>query len=106
MSDSIPSASDFGAPISRRGDRQEMSNLSKLPAIAAVTHPVTGAPVIVTRGFRGYSEIVNPVPVDELNKAFGVTKAQAAAMLAGSMFGFDAPAANPDMYDDEGNMKK
>ena len=39
---------------------------------------------------------------DALNDAMGVTKAQAAAMLAGSMFGWDAPAADPRNYDEKG----
>ena len=39
---------------------------------------------------------------DALNDAMGVTKAQAAAMLAGSMFGWDAPAADPANYDEKG----
>ena len=44
--------------------------------------------------------------VDECNKSGGVTKAQAAAMLAGSMFGWDAPAADPKSYDGQGRLIK
>ena len=40
--------------------------------------------------------------VDSLNAAMDVTRAQAAAMMAGSMFGWDAPAADPANYDDQG----
>lgn len=40
--------------------------------------------------------------VDKANMELGVTKAQEAAMLAGSMFGWDVPAANPENYDSEG----
>lgn len=32
----------------------------------------------------------------------GVTKAQSAAMMAGSMFSWDAPAADPKNYDENG----
>ena len=34
-----------------------------------------------------------------MNAVKGVTKAQEAAMLAGSMFGWTAPAADPKNYD-------
>lgn len=44
--------------------------------------------------------------VDECNEVGGVNKAQAAAMLAGSMFGWDTPAADPKNYDKEGQPIK
>lgn len=39
---------------------------------------------------------------DALNRSIGVTKAQEAAMLTGSMFGWDIPAARPKNYDEHG----
>ena len=44
--------------------------------------------------------------VDECNEIGGVSKAQAAAMLAGSMFGWDIPAADPKNYDEQGKPIK
>ena len=44
--------------------------------------------------------------VDECNESGGVSKAQAAAMLAGSMFGWEVPAADPKNYDKEGQPIK
>ena len=39
---------------------------------------------------------------DDCNVKNGVTKAQEAAMLAGSMFGWQTPAADPKNYDEQG----
>ena len=44
--------------------------------------------------------------VDECNEIGGVSKAQAAAMLAGSMFGWHVPAADPKNYDEQGKPIK
>lgn len=69
----------------------------------------TGAIVIIVKGEKGYVPTANyPVDcdpkesVDALNETIGVTKAQAAAMVAGSKFGWDKPAADPKSYDDQG----
>ena len=40
-----------------------------------------------------------------LNSTLDVNIQQMEAMVAGSMFGFSCTAANPDMYDEDGNMK-
>ncbi len=40
--------------------------------------------------------------VNEMNKKLGLSKGQAEAMKAGSMFGWDTPAADPKSYDKNG----
>ena len=69
----------------------------------------TGGIVALERGKQGYfptDEGGNPETArkaaDMLNQKLGVTKAQEAAMAAGSMFGWDTPAADPKNYDAEG----
>ena len=69
----------------------------------------TGEVIVIRKGERGYTptgqyaETVTPREgVDALNHANGVTKAQEAAMVAGSMFGWDKPAADPSNYDENG----
>lgn len=70
----------------------------------------TGEIITVTKGEKGYTPTgqypQNGVSSKEaaaaLNEAAGVTKAQEAAMVAGSMFGWDTPAADPKNYDAKG----
>ena len=67
---------------------------------------------IIVKGETGYyrTEISMPTRderkamVDELNEKLGVTKAQAEAMKAGSMYGWHVPLADPKNYDDEGHL--
>lgn len=74
----------------------------------------TGKIVIYKRGETGYYKTDIPYTgkeearslVDEYNTKAGVTKAQEAAMAAGSMFGFDVPAADPANYDENGQPIK
>lgn len=69
----------------------------------------TGEIVVIVKGEKGYVPAANyPADCDPkegedaLNETIGVTKAQAAAMVAGSMFGWDKPAADPKNYDEQG----
>lgn len=69
---------------------------------------------IVKKGEMGYYRSdLSPVYgeigqefVDEINRQGGVSKAQEAAMLAGSMFGWVTPAADPKNYDENGTPMK
>ena len=77
-----------------------------LPESCFSTLETTGELIVITKGEKGYSP-TGVFPQDTspkegaaaLNAANGVTKAQEAAMVAGSMFGWDTPAANPKNYD-------
>jgi hypothetical protein len=84
-------------------DRLHTANLAKLPPQAFIentglcTGPHGIPPVIsVTRGEMGYNPIYTNMTANALNEASGVTPAQARAMFNGSLFGWDAPAADPD----------
>jgi hypothetical protein len=78
-----------------------------LPSICYVRHNVTGCLVTVRRGVPGYFDIhfgkVTEEEVDRKNAEIHVTKAQSRAMFIGSMFGWDAPGADPAHYDVDGN---
>ena len=69
----------------------------------------SGELIVIEKGKLGYAPTgIYPqdsdvrAGVDAANEVNGVTKAQSAAMKAGSMFGWDAPAADPANYDDQG----
>lgn len=76
--------------------------IAKLPERAAALHPVSGDVVIIERGENAYRPItktgLGAVSAKEFNERNNVTPQQAAAMLAGSMFGYDVPGADPDTY--------
>ena len=83
---------------------------SSLPEWCYSTLPDTGELVILKQGEQGYHRtkvILHTAEdyrryADKMNSDLGVSKAQEAAMLTGSMFGWDAPAADPDKYNDRG----
>lgn len=69
-----------------------------LPPVAFAAHPTTGATIMIKRGERRYYLIATHLTADELNQVFGVSAAQAMAMLVGSMFGWDCRGADPGTY--------
>ena len=82
---------------------------NSLPEKAFAFLKSTGAIVVIVKGEKGYVPTANyPVDrdpqesVDALNETISVTKAQAAAMVAGSMFGWQVPGADPKNYDEQG----
>lgn len=86
---------------------------SSLPAVCYGKVPEKRAIVMFERGFDGYRSAsyvtkgrTSQKLVDELNGELGVTKAQAAAMLAGAMRGWADPAADPKNYDEQGQLIK
>ena len=85
---------------------------SSLPEQCYGTLASTGELIIIRKGESGYyrtdidagSKEANKNLAEEQNRLCGVTKAQAVAMSAGSMFGWATPAANPANYDENGKM--
>jgi hypothetical protein len=65
-----------------------------------------GKAVALEPGVNGYFEVITDKCADALNDAIGVTKAQAEVMFIGSLFSWDAPGTNSEMYDKNGKLKK
>lgn len=92
--------------------------LKKLPELCATFNMVDGEPIIIKRGVMGYYPAPqlkqHPVNADRgigrttiervqaFNEAHNATPRHIAAMHAGSMFGWEIPAADIDLYDDDG----
>lgn len=74
----------------------------------------TGEPIAIKYGVPGYIPLKSLTGskeeidkrIAELNQYHGADKAQIAAMEAGSLFGWHIPAANPNMYDENGLPRK
>jgi hypothetical protein len=80
------------------------SRLSRLPAIAFATLAVTGATIAITLGESQYQRVDTTKSADELNQMYGVTPAQARAMLAGVLVGWRTRLANPELYGPYGEL--
>lgn len=83
---------------------------SDLPEVCYSILPSTGDVIIIKHGENGYyrceysteDKAFNREFANDRNANLGVSKAQVEAMLAGSMYGWDVPAADPKSYDENG----
>ena len=78
--------------------------MSKLPSQAFATLAVNGATIAITLGASQYERVNTTQTAEELNALYGVTPAQARAMLAGVLIGWRAHLANPDLYGPRGEL--
>jgi len=78
--------------------------LTKLPGMAFAKLAVTGATIAITLGASHYERVDTTKTADELNQMYGVTPAQARAMLAGVLVGWRTNLANPELYGPYGEL--
>lgn len=82
--------------------------MNALPPVCFAVSPADNKTIVVIeRGVSGFHDLpaetrqraqkqgISPMDVDAMNGMLAVTPAQARAMIAGSMFGFDVPGADP-----------
>ena len=85
---------------------------SDLPEVCYSILPSTGDVIIIKHSESGYyrceysteDKAFNREFANDRNANLGVSKAQIEAMLAGSMYGWDVPAADPKSYDENGTL--
>lgn len=102
------------AEIMERNGSSVIPLRSSLPEQCYSTLAGTGEVILVKKGESGYyktdldmgNRAKNTALVEEYNQKLGVTKAQKAAMQAGSMFGWHVLAADPNSYDETGRLLK
>ena len=102
------------AELAQRGGVRLIPLRQSLPEKCFSALESTGEIITITKGENGYTptgqypqEGVSPKEAAAaLNDAAGITMAQEAAMVAGSMFGWDVPAADPKNYDAKGVLIK
>lgn len=98
---------------------EAQANLDKLPDWCFGRNPSTETIIRIDKGEMGYSPVANkdwPIEIasdkdtslealiDRINQHKGVTPAQRQAMQFGSMWGWHIRLADPDMYDEKGNI--
>jgi hypothetical protein len=74
-----------------------------LPMYCFAKHPLVGC-VCIKRGVSGYTFLPGG-DAEMLNRAMGITKAQEAAMLAGCLYGWHLPLADPRLYTKNGGPR-
>lgn len=88
--------------------------IKTLPPACYASLAPSGELVVIKNGCHGYQPCAenstnraeNTALMDKLNAKLGVNKAEVAAMLHGSLFGWHTPGADPARYDETGNTKK
>ena len=91
----------------------ELAGQHELPQMCYSMRPHKGERILIQRGKSGYTPLEDKVMTfDELRQKINhdngelvVTRAQEEAMLAGSMFGWDAPAAKPWNHNQDGTPR-
>lgn len=112
MGDNLYHICEFAERMERSGSTYQPKEIP-LPRECLSTLPSTGEIIKIDRYQKGYTpRSVQKTPkenrelVDRYNGSHGISKAQEAAMVAGSMFGWDTPAAKPKNYDENGKAIK
>jgi hypothetical protein len=84
--------------ITPETQRSAHHNLAKLPGLCAARHPIDATPILISAGEQGHYRAFTGFDVDGFNARHKITPAHVEAMMAGSLFGWHVPGADPDAY--------
>jgi hypothetical protein len=71
------------------------------PSWCVARHPLNANKAVgIRRNEAGYYPLESHGSLDTINRELGVSPAEREAMLAGSIFGWDAPLAQAEMHQD------
>ena len=73
----------------------ESDKFDRLPRVCAAFEFTQNKTILLTRGESGYIELPKDFDIDRFNDQRNIRPEQIMAMLNGSMFGWDVPAADP-----------
>lgn len=101
---------EFAERMEANGTTYTPEMTPPLPELCYSTMPSTGELIVIEQGKMGYSPCGyseqnrerNEKMAARLNEDSGISKQQEAAMVAGALSGWDAPAADPANYDGKG----
>lgn len=102
---------EFAEKMERNGTTYAPEKPPALPDLCYSTLPSSGELIAIEKGKKGYAKCGFSTPnaernrtlADQLNSRASVTRQQEAAMVGGSMFGWNTPAAKTSGYDVRGN---
>ena len=77
---------------------KESSNDFGFPGIAFATHPTTGETIAIRYCERLYYPVGTSKTADELNAVYGVAPAQARAILASMLAGWESQPVEPETH--------
>jgi hypothetical protein len=111
-----PGEHDYDAYLFAYDDRYllpELAGRHELPNDCEAVLPSTGEIIMIVMGENEYYPLAKSTPDRDMNRQIvsadnalmRVTRAQEEAMLCGSLFGWDTPAAKPWNYDTDGKPR-
>lgn len=80
----------------------EEDRFDRLPRVCAAFEFTEKKCILITRGEAGYTELPADFDVERFNKQRRINMSKVEAMLAGSIFGWHVPGADPKHYKEGG----